>query len=373
MPNTNLKPEIATSYEFGTDIKLFDGRLGFDATYYKTQNKNQILNVAVSPLTGYTSTTINAGNVENYGVELGMNITPIKTQDLVWNMDINFTKQQSKLVALVDGIDRVDFGGGTDMGGSFTRVGGIIGGDLYAPYVKKVEEGEYKGWNLLDANGRWDVDRTKENQKKVGNSNNDFALGFNTSVTYKNFTLSASLDWRQGGDFFSESMKRMARSGKIESWNNGISTSTFTGVLNANSFNGDRAALANEIKTNPIYRDNNVWVGGRNQELGGFDYNGNYNGAFFPGVIDNGDGTYTENFGGAEGTQFFDAYRVVESSGSFWRTGETFMYDASFVKLRDITLSYKFSNKVAKYISAEIFHFRYMLKTSCYGQKPILV
>lgn len=350
MPNTNLKPEIATSYEFGTDVKLFNGRLGFDATYYKTQNKNQILNVAVSPLTGYTSTTINAGNVENYGIELGMSITPIKTEDLVWNMDFNFTKQQSKLVALVDGIDRVDFGGGTDMG-SFTRVGGIIG-DLYAPYVKKVEEGEYKGWNLLDANGRWDVDRTKENQKKIGNSNNDFAVGFNTSVTYKNFTLSASLDWRQGGDFFSESMKRMARSGKIESWNNGISTSTFTGVLNANSFNGDRTALANEIKTNPIYRDNNVWIGGRNQELGGFDYNGNYNGAFFPGVIDNGDGTYTENFG-AEGTQFFDAYRVVESSGSFWRTGETFMYDASFVKLRDITLSYKFSNKVANYISAE--------------------
>lgn len=350
MPNTNLKPEIATSYEFGTDIKFFNGRLGFDATYYKTQNKNQILNVAVSPLTGYTSSTINAGNVENYGVELGLNIIPIKTQDLEWNMNFNFTKQESKLVALVDGIDRVSFGGGTDMG-SFTRVGGIIG-DLYAPYVKKVEEGEYAGWNLLDANGRWDVDRTTENQKKVGNSNNDFAVGFNTSITYKNFTLSASFDWRQGGDFFSESMKRMARSGKIESWNNGISTSTFTGVLNANSFNGDRTALANEIKNNDTYRDNNVWVGGRTQELGGFEYNGNYNGAFFPGVIDNGDGTYTENFGD-EGTQFFDAYRVVESSGSFWRTGETFMYDASFVKLRDITLTYKFSNNIAQCIDAE--------------------
>ncbi|WP_405608831.1 SusC/RagA family TonB-linked outer membrane protein [Polaribacter sp. Asnod1-A03] len=350
MPNTNLKPEIATSYEIGTDIKLFHGRLGFDATYYKTQNKNQILNVAVSPLTGYTSSTINAGNVENYGIELGVNIIPIKTEDLEWNMNFNFTKQESKLVALVDGIDRVSFGGGTDMG-SFTKVGGIIG-DLYAPYVRKVEEGEYKGWNLLDANGRWDVDRTTENQKKVGNSNNDFAVGFNTSIAYKNFTLSASFDWRQGGDFFSESMKRMARSGKIESWNNGVSTSTFTGVLNANSFDGDRTALANEIKANPIYRDNNVWVGGRNQNLGGFEYNGNYNGAFFPGVIDNGDGTYTENFGG-EGTKLFDAYRVVESSGSFWRTGETFMYDASFVKLRDITLTYKFTDNVARFIAAE--------------------
>ncbi|WP_157812185.1 SusC/RagA family TonB-linked outer membrane protein [Polaribacter sp. ALD11] len=350
MPNTNLKPEIATSYEVGTDIKLFNGRLGFDATYYKTQNKNQILNVAVSPLTGYTSTTINAGNVENYGIELGLNIVPIKTEDLKWNMDFNFTKQQSKLVALVDGIDRVSFGGGRDMG-AFTKVGGIIG-DLYAPYVKKVEEGEYKGWNLLDSNGRWEVDRAQENQPKVGNFNNDFTVGINNSITYKNFTISASLDWRQGGNFFSESMKRMARSGKIESWKNGISTSTFSGVLNANSFGGDRVALANEIKSNPAYRDNNVWVGGRNKDLGGFEHNGNNNGAFFPGVIDNGDGTYTENFGGPN-TKLFDAYRVVESSGSFWRTGDTFMYDASFIKLRDITLAYKFSDNVAQSISAQ--------------------
>lgn len=350
MPNTNLKPEIATSYEIGTDVKLFLGRLGFDATYYKTQNKNQILNVSVSPLTGYTSTTINAGNVENYGFEFGLNAIPVRTEEVTWNLNLNFTKQQNKLVELVEGIDRVSFGGGTDFG-AFTKVGGAIG-DLYAPYVKKVQEGEYKGWNLLDANGRWVVDRARENQPKVGNFNNDFTIGFNSSISYKNFSLSASIDWRQGGDFFSESMKRMARSGKIESWNNGISTNTFTGVLNANSFGGDRDALAEEIRSNPIYRDNNVWIGGRNQELGGFEYNGNFNGAFFPGVIDNGDGTYTENFGGP-GTKFFDAYRVVESSGSFWRTGNTFMYDASFIKLRDITLTYKFSQNLANVIAAQ--------------------
>lgn len=349
MPNTKLKPEIATSYEAGTDLGFFKGRLGLEATYYKTQNKNQILNVNVSPLTGYTSTTINAGNVENYGFEFGLNMVPIRTEDLEWNMNFNFTTQESKLVELVDGIDRVDFGGGTD-GGAFTRVGGIIG-DMYSPYIKKVEEGEYAGWNLLDSNGRWVDDRARENQIKVGNFNNDFSVGMNTSIRYKNFTLSASFDWRQGGDFFSESMKRMARSGKIEDWQNGISSSTFSGILNANSF-PDGAALANEIKSNPIYRDNDVWVGGRNEELGGFEFNGNYNGAFFPGVIDNGDGTYTENFGDV-GTKLFDAYRVVESSGSYWRTGYAFMYDASFVKLRDITMTYALPAEVAKFISAD--------------------
>ena len=363
MPNTQLKPETATSYEFGTDIRLFNGRFGLDATYYKNQNRNQILNVNASPLSGYTSTTINAGKVENYGVELGMHLVPVQNDNIDWNLDFNFTTQKNKLVELVDGVDRVSFGGGRDMG-SFTRVGGEIG-DLYAPYIQKVEEGPYQGWNLLDANGRWVVDRTYENQKKVGNFNNDFTLGMTTSVRYKNFTLSASFDWRQGGQFFSESMKRMARSGKIESWQNGISTSTFSGVLDANSFGGDREALANEIATNPIYRDNDVWIGGRTEALGGFENNGNYNGAFFPGVIDNGDGTYTENFGGP-GTRMFDAYRVVESSGSFWRTGSTFLYDASFVKLRDITLTYNFPEKITKMIAAKNLSF------SVYSQNIIL-
>ncbi len=349
MPNTQLKPEIATSYEVGADLKFFNNRLGLDATYYKNENRNQILNVNASPLSGYTSTTINAGKVENYGVELGLHLVPLKTEDLIWNMDFNFTTQKSKLVELTDGIDRISFGGGTDMG-SFTRVGGEIG-DLYSPYIEKVEEGPYAGWNLLDANGRWVVDRTQENQKKVGNFNSDFTLGMTTSISYKNFSLSASFDWRQGGQFFSESMKRMARSGKIEDWHNGVSSSTFSGILDANSFGGDREALANEIRSNPLYRDNDVWVGGRTEELGGFEYNGNNNGAFFPGVIDNGDGTYTENFGGP-GTRMFDAYRVVESSGSFWRTGYAFMYDASFVKLRDITFTYTFPEKLAQKIAA---------------------
>jgi hypothetical protein len=144
----------------------------------------------------------------------------------------------------------------------------------------------------------------------------------------------------------------MARSGKIEDWQNGVSSSTFSGILGANSFNGNSTELANEIRSNPIYRDNDVWIGGRTAELGGFAYNGNNNGAFFPGVIDNGDGTYTENFGG-EGTKLFDAYRVVESSGSIWRTGYAFMYDASFIKLRDITFAYNLPKKMANYISAQ--------------------
>lgn len=350
MPNTNLKPEIATSYEIGADISLFRNRLGFDATFYRTQNRNQILNVGTTPMAGYTSTTINAGNVENKGVELGLNAVPVRSAGLQWDISANFTRERSKLVELVDGIDRVSFGGGSGQY-AFTDVGGTIG-DLYSFNVMKVEEGEYKGWNLLDANGRWRVQEDLSKLPKVGRFTNSFTMGFHTSVRYKRFTLTASFDWRQGGQFFSESMKRLTRDGKIEDWNNGISSSTFSGILGSNSFGGDRDRLAEEIRNNPVYRDNDVWIGGRTQELGGFEFAGNYNGAFFPGVIDNGDGTYTENFGGT-GTKMFDSHRAFESSGSIWRTGYAFMYDASFVKLRDVNLSYQLSNRVAGFLGAQ--------------------
>ena len=236
---------------------------------------------------------------------------------------------------------------------AYTVVGGYVG-DLYSYGIKKVQEGPYKGWNLLDKNGRLAIEKNIDKLPHVGNFTNDFSMGLNTSVSYKAFTLSASFDWRQGGDFFSESMKRSARSGKIEKWQrkNGQITSTFQGVLGANDYNGLSDELANEIRNNPEYRDYDVWVGGRNQELGGFLYGEYYTGAFYPGVIDNGDGTYTENFG-AEGTRMFDAYRTFKSSGSFWRTGYAFLFDASFIKMRDITLSYKLPTNIAGAIKAQ--------------------
>src|SRR5690606_22750398 len=104
-------------------------------------------------------------------------------------------------------------------------------------------EGPYAGWNLLDANGK--VQRSTE-YEKVGNYLHKFLVGLQTSFSYKNFQLSASFDWRHGGDFYSMTMLRLARSGKVEKWRNEDGHSTFTGILSANDFNGDKAALADE-------------------------------------------------------------------------------------------------------------------------------
>lgn len=347
LPNINLKPEIAKAYEVGTDISIFNNRLGADFTYYKVQNTNQILNAATSAMSGYTSATINAGNVENHGFEVGFNAVPVQTKNVNWDFHLNFTRERSILKELTPGIDQFQFWESTQVY-SWTKVGDHIG-DIYVRDMIRVEDKDspYYGWALLDSNGK--LRRNNSAAIKAGNYMHDFMVGLQTSFSYKNFALSLSFDWRQGGEYYDQTMMRLARAGKVEYFQDNANSSTFTGILSNNSFNGDNNALANEIKSNPEIYQQNVWVGGRTQDLGGFLYsNGVYEGAFFPGVRSDGKGGYIENFG-AEGTKYVKAYDIFQPSGGYWDTGtiNKWIYDASFVKLREIAVSYTLPESIA--------------------------
>jgi TonB-linked SusC/RagA family outer membrane protein len=349
MPNVNLKPENAESTEFGIDMSFLKRRIGLNVTYYTKANKNQILNVTIPGMTGYSAAQVNAGMVENKGIEIELRSTPIQTKDFTWDLNLNFTRDRSKLTRLADGMDTYAFWESTGIYAR-TKVGERIG-DMYGYDVRRVEEGPYKGWTLLDANGKT---VRGANLEKIGNAVSDFMMGIQTTVTYKQLSLSANFDWRQGGDYYSMTMLRMARSGNIENWNNGISSSTFSGILGSNSFGGNADMLAQEIKNNPqIYRDNKVYVGGRTKDLGGFPLNGNNNGAFFPGVISDGKGGYIENFGGP-GTVYVTDNDIIEPGSGWWDKGtDMWMYDASYLKLREAALSYALPTGLAKTVRAE--------------------
>lgn len=338
LPNTRLKPEIATSYEAGLDFSFLSNRARLDFTAYKMRNRNQILDVNVSQMSGYSAAKINAGVVENWGTEIGLHLVPVKTGKWQWNSTINFTRDRNKLTELTEGVDQVVFW--QENGASaITRVGERLG-DIYGYDAVRVKDGPYKGWALLNSNGKLQQDNSQI--VKIGNYMHKFMMGFQNTVSYKSFTLSASIDWRQGGQFYSNTMQRFARSGIVEDYNNGVHSSTFSGILGSNSFGGDAGKLADEIKSHPeIYRDGNVWIGGRTQDLGGFLYNGVYNGAFFPGVMANGSDGYTENFGGP-GTRYINTWEVHEPGGGYWdiAIANRFVYDASFVKLRELSFSY---------------------------------
>ncbi|MCE1198922.1 MAG: SusC/RagA family TonB-linked outer membrane protein [Marinilabiliales bacterium] len=351
LPNINLKPEISSAFEVGADLAVLSNRLSMDFTYYKVQNRNQILNAATSAFSGYTSATINAGNVENRGVEIGLNATPYKTKDWTWDVSVNFTRERSRLKELTPGINQFQFWESTSVY-AWTKVGDYIG-DIYTRDMVRVQDGPYKGWPLLDANGKLQINNSAA--IKAGNYMHDFMAGLQTSLNYKNISLSLSFDWRQGGKYYDQTMMRLARAGKIEFFHDNANSSTFTGILNNNSFNGDLAALANELKSHPELYQQDVWVGGRTKDLGGFLYsNGVYEGAFFPGVISDGKGGYIENFGQA-GTKFVKAYDIFQPSGGYWNTATRYkwIYDASFVKLREVAISYTLPKKWAGKIFTE--------------------
>ena len=350
LPNINLKPEIATSFEIGTDMSFLNNRIGFDFTYYKVDNQNQILNAATSTMSGYAAALINAGSVQNKGFEIGVNAVPVKTSNLTWDLNVNFSRERSQLKALTPGINQFQFWDATQFFAK-TKIGGYIG-DIYTRDMLRVEEGTYKGWALLNANGKMQMDNVKEIM--AGNFLPDFRMGLQSSVTYKRVTISFSFDWRQGGVYKDETMWRLGRSGKIERLHPNANSITFSGIIVNNTFHGNMSALANEIKTNPEIYQNNTWIGGRTQDLGGFPYMGANDGSFYPGVIPDGNGGYKENFGGT-GTQMLPAWDVYSPGTGFWTFAgvNKWIYDASFIKLRETAISYMLPKSISGKLHAQ--------------------
>ena len=122
--NTHLKPEKTTSREIGMEMSFLHNRIGFDVTYYHTNTIDQIFPVATSTSTGYTSKYINAGNVENKGIELSVFGSPVSTKDLSWNMTVNFTRNRNKVLELYDNSQNLllaSFQGGVTLNATLGR------------------------------------------------------------------------------------------------------------------------------------------------------------------------------------------------------------------------------------------------------------
>ncbi len=354
MANSNLKPESVVSSEVGLDLSLLDNRLGFDVTYYQVEDRGQIMSVQVPTETGFLYASENAGIVRNKGIELKLNVVPVRTNRLTWDMNFVFTKDKSKLVALPEGISTFRFWSRFNAY-SETQVGGDIG-DIWGNDVLRVKEGKYKDWPIVDDNGLLQLEPER---RKMGNVISDFMLGFQTSVSFNRLSISANFDWRQGGMYFSESMMRLAEGGKLESWYKGPGSSTFSGILNQGAFGGDQSQIADEIRNNPDkYNGWNglTYVGGRTEEMGGYllPATGLNNGVFFPGVrYDAVSGDYVENFGGAD-TRYTPIDNIAGGSGYSSSQGvQTWMYDASFIKMRELALTYSLSPKIAGSIKAQ--------------------
>ncbi|GAB3168698.1 SusC/RagA family TonB-linked outer membrane protein [Telluribacter humicola] len=326
--NSQLKPEIATSTEVGIDIGLFENRLRFEGTYYYVENSNQILSITSPSSSGYTSKLINAGLLASRGIELSLGGSPIRDKNgWNWDVNLNLTRNRTTVKELAPGVDYIQLWDDNG-GGAFTKVGEEIG-NIYSRGYAYVDDpnSPYYRWPILNRNGEWIAVNTREAREKVGNFNPKFIMGMQTTLSYKRFTLAASLDWRMGGNFQSYTY----RYGESD-WR---SQRQIDNLIQGGLYSEDE--LAALLKSDPekyIIPQNGNFprVGGYTAATGGMGPDGD--GAFVPGVIQNADGTFTEHLGGP-GTNI---YPITDTYP--WSFNKQITFDASFVKLREVSFGY---------------------------------
>ena len=363
--NPELKPEQAISTEFGIDLNLFKNRLRFEGTIYRSDNKNQILGINTPPSSGSTSRQINAGLVRSQGIELQIGGTIISNRDWTWDMSVNYTKNNSYIISLANGVPYFLFWQDGNSGSWTYAKGQAIPGSFHSDGSPVISDGKlgqlwdnvvatvtdksspYYGYPLLDNDGQYQKAGGGDfaHKEVVGNYNPKLLMGMQTSVSYKIFTLSASFDMRLGGTFFSQTFRYMQSDAAMARQTNmGIPIPA-----------ANKADIPAFLKSNP---DRYIkfsglqqfrLIGGPTTEKGGFPYSSNGNitiddGAFFPGVYEDGSGGYVENLGDMNLTKL-DSYEDAATAG--WNFARMSMFDASYIKLRELTLSAELPKKLA--------------------------
>jgi TonB-linked SusC/RagA family outer membrane protein len=203
--NPALRPQNTSTFEIGTELKFLRNRISIEYTYFSANVTDQIFQVPVSPATGYTSALVNAGELKNTGHELMLNVIPVQTNNIKWEIITNFTAFRNEVISLSPGIANITLGGfsGLDVRAQ--------AGSLY-PVIFAQRYLRDSGGNIV-VDGRKDIDGSPNDAYGypvadptagvVGTVQPDFEVGFTNRVTYKGLTLSAQLDWRQGGQMYS--------------------------------------------------------------------------------------------------------------------------------------------------------------------------
>lgn len=298
--NPDLKPEISSSLEGGLEGVMFDSRVGFDIALYKTNTVNQIVPLPVSVATGYSYKYVNIGEIVNKGVELQLRGTPVKQKDFRWDVTFNWAKNVNEVISLGGDIKNLQIaalqGGVTINAREGEAYGAIMGTDFVYQNGEKV----------IGANGYYE--RTASNDHVIGNVQPDWNAGFGNSLKYKDFSLDFLFDMQWGGQIFS-----------LDMWY-GMSTGLYPETAEGN----EREPIVGEV-------DNLD---------GTWSYDPTSGGIVLDGVVEY-NGTYIEN------TKRIDGFNY-RADGYATSPNARYIYDASYVKLREISLSYQLPEKYLK-------------------------
>lgn len=291
--NPNLKPESTNSFETGLEMTFLKGFVGFDVTYYQSSTTDQIIPVAISTATGYNSKFINAGEIQNKGVELTVYTKPIATKDFVWNLDLNWSKNKNKVVALAEGITNLQIArlqGGVSINAVVGEPYGTIRGRDFIY--------DDNGNKVVGANGFYK--RTNTSNEILGDMNPDWLGSVSNRFAYKNYAMSFLIDIRSGGDIFSLD----------QYYGQATGLPAFTAGTND---------LGNPIR-DAVTNDNTS------------------GGVILPGVKE--DGTPNDKRVGVN--SYAGAYGYARNPNA------GFVYDGSYVKLREVTFTYSVPKELVR-------------------------
>ena len=336
----DLKPELAASMEFGTDLGFFNQRLRFEGTYFIVDNKNQIIsNVPDAYSSGYRASNINVGHVQSKGWEFTVGGVPVKNNSWMWDINVNVTRVRTTMKELAPGIEKIEFWGDGNAR-SWAFVGQEIG-DIYDRAILTVsdEMSPYYGYPIIREYELQYIPQ-EDADNKIGNYNPHFVLGLTSTLSYKNFSLNWTIDWRCGGQFISESYRYTAE--------DSFSAYRFKNLIHPEGREGKELRdwlVANEDK---YIRNGFHLIGGPTKEYGGFREalggRAVNDGVFIPGVYEKRDARgnfigYAETLG-EEGTQIFPYAMAFP-----WDFAKPSMFPSDYVKLREISLSYQLPSK----------------------------
>ncbi|MTI20931.1 SusC/RagA family TonB-linked outer membrane protein, partial [Fulvivirga sp. RKSG066] len=254
--NPNLVNELTKEFEVGLEMNFLQNRLGFELAYYDRTTEEQIFNVASSATTGYTSRVVNAGSMKNSGIELALRGTPIQSGDFSWDVNVNFATYNNEVVELAPGVNNIILG--TTWAADVRLQQGEPYMALFGQDFQRTENGEL----IIKSNG---IPAVESDRKFLGSAVADFTGGIRNAFTYKGITASALIDFQSGGVIHSTSLQWAAYSGMLPKTaegnirEEGMMISGVKAIQDENGNVTGHTTEANDVAVNPQVYYQTIW------------------------------------------------------------------------------------------------------------------
>lgn len=211
--NSDIQNELIKTLEIGAEARFFDNRLGFDFTWYKSNAINQLINLPLNPLSGYSAFKANAGDIQNKGIELMLDAEIIRNDDFGWSTNVNLAQNENLIVDLTDDVNQITFLSLDNM--AIVAAKGEEYGQIWGSKYARVEDqnSPYFGQKIVDADG---LPLAAEGRHLLGDQNPDAIIGWTNTFNYKGLSLGVLLDSRLGGKMFSGTNHQLKSLGLLD-------------------------------------------------------------------------------------------------------------------------------------------------------------